>query len=382
MNCSFADESGDDSNQKLQEIIGLFQNNQFDDARSELMNQENDLAVAVQGDAAGHLLLGRTYFYAEMDGKAAAEFNAALQLDPSLSDAHFFLGLVQRYADDLENAEKSLRKAIELNSGDRKLFLELGQTLQMKGDPDAASTAYQSVLSMDEGDYDAHVNLATIYAIKGETDDAEKHFLAALERNPTDIGSQYNLGQLYQDTRQHNRAIERFTRVVEANPNDWRAISKLVQENEAIGDKTARDNAIEAIYEIWASGSEADLREQGFYIREQLVTENGQLFVLEYFELSGTRPRKYVFNLQNPETEETLFVVSLGSYDTTTEFARATGDIGADERLFHLDGYSPNGSHYTYGFFNPMPTYDVIKELALDALEEELEIVSSTIIPE
>ena len=86
--------------------------------------------------------------------------------------------------------------------------------------------------------------------------------------------------------------------------------------------------------------------------------------------------------MQNPETEEIVFVVSLGSYDTTTEFAQAAGNLEADERLFHLDGYSPNGSHFTYGFFNPKPAYDVVKELALDALNGELKTVSSTIIPE
>lgn len=382
LNGSFADESGENSKQQLQEIIGLFQNNLFEDARSKLMNHENDFIAAVEGDAAGHLLLGRTYFYAEMDGKAIAELNAALRLDPALADPHFFIGLVQRYADDLDGAEESFRTAIELNSGDRKLFLELGQTLQMKGDPDAAITTYQSVLTIDEGDYDAHVNLATIYAVKGETDAAETHFLAALERNPADLSSQYNLGQLFQDTKQHSRAIEWFNRVVDANPNDWRAIAKLVQENEAIGDTVARDGAIESIYEIWESGADAELRQQAFYIREQLETEIGRLFVLEYFELIGPRPRKYVFNLQNPETEEIVFVVSLGSYDTTTEFAQAAGNLEADERLFHLDGYSPNGSHFTYGFFNPMPAYDVVKELALDALNGELKTVSSTIIPE
>ena len=74
--------------------------------------------------------------------------------------------------------------------------------------------------------------------------------------------------------------------------------------------------------------------------------------------------------------------MSLGSYDATTEFASATGSVGPDERVFHLDGYVPNGNHYTYAFFNSMPKYEVIKEMALKACAGEQDVVSSTVIPE
>ena len=180
----------------------------------------------------------------------------------------------------------------------------------------------------------------SIYASEDDTDSAEKHLLAAIKQKPDDVDSHYNLGQLYQDTKQYRFAIKRFETVVELAPNDWRAISKLVQVNEAASDYAARDAAIERIYEVWRSNVNEDLSKQGFYIREQRKTENGKVFALEYFELKGERARKFVFKLQDEQTGELKFDVSLGSYDHTTNISRELGEIGADERIYHLDGLS------------------------------------------
>lgn len=367
---------------KLQEIIKLIDDNLHQDAFEQLQLHESSIVASVHEskDAASYLLLGRTYFYAEMDSKAVEALTTALELDSSLSDAHFFIGLIHRYSDDLEGAEEAFREAISVNSQDEKYFVELGRTLEGKGDSASASTVYKDALALNPASFDANVSLATIYADAGDTESAEKHYLAALEQAPNDLDAHYNLGQLYQNTTQHPLAIEQFNAVVELNPKDWRAIAKLVQENEAVNHYAARDTAIDKIYEVWRSDVDEELRDQGFYIRDQIETENGKIYVLEYFELIGERPRKYVFKLQDTQTGDIKFDVSLGSYDATTEFVRAKGKIGADERVYHLDGYSPNGSHYTYSFFYSMPTYDAVKEIALKVFADDYKAVSSTVI--
>ena len=252
----------------------------------------------------------------------------------------------------------------------------MGRTLEIKGDLTNAAIAYSSALSLNESNFDAHFNLATIYAKEGDTERAEKHYLASIELEPDDVDSHYNLGQLYQNTEQYDSAIKQFTKVVELDEGDWRAVSKLVQLNEAVNDFAARDAAVNKIYDVWRADKE--LREQGFYIREQSELNNGKLFALEYFELVGERARKFVFKLQDQQTGDLKFEVSLGSYEHTTEFARDSGSIGPDDRRYHMDGYSPNGSHYTYAFFDYEPPYEVAKTIALKALSNEQKIISST----
>lgn len=381
VNGASAREPGSAPHQQLQQIVDLFKDDRSEDAAAQLELAEDELVAAVRssGDAEAFMLLGRAYFYAEMDAKAVEAFEAALRLDPSLPRAHFFIGLVHGYAGDLDGAEQSFRRAITLEDKDPDFFVELGRTLFLKGELSAAADAYKNALLLNEDSPDTNNHLAQIYSDLGDAAGAEKHFLAVLEQLPDDVAANYNLGQLYQNTKQHDLAINRFEKVVELEPSDWRAIAKLVQENEAIGDIAARDSAIEKIYEIWRSNPSDELRDQGFYIREQAHLEQGKLFVLEYFELKGERARKFVFKLQDEQTGDIKFEVSLGSYDATTEFARAAGSVGPDGRVFHLDGYAPNGSHYTYAFFYSMPTYELVKEAALKAFAGEQNAISGTV---
>ena len=314
-----------------------------------------------------------------MDSKATAALNTALEYDVSLSDAHFFIGLIHKYADELYSAEQSFRNAIELSNPDEVYFVELGIILEAKEDPNSALKAYKGALAINSSNFEANFRSANIYAANGVYEEAEEHYLAALRQDPNDINGNYNLGQLYQNTNRHRSAVSCFSKVVELDATDWRALTKIVQSSEAVGDIETRDAAIARIYEIWRSGISHELQEQGFYIREQMQIESGKVFVLEYLELQGERARKFVFYLQDPDTGEHKFAVSLGSYDLINNASRELGRIGTDERLYHLDGYGPDGSHYTFGFFKSQPEYKVVREMALKALSGELSAISSAV---
>lgn len=381
--CSLADPLSASDEKKLQEIVELFKSKSYEEAIRRLTLHETMLVEVVEKseDASAYTLLGQAYFYAEMDSKAKNAFRSALRYDSSLSDAHFFIGLIHLYASDLENAERSFRNAIDLNSNNEDYFVELGKIVERKNIPLSALAEYRRALAIDETNFSANFHSANIYANAGDNEKAEAHYLAALKKEPDDINCNFNLGRLYQNTSQHRFAIRYFSKVVDQDGTDWRAIEKIIQENEALGETEARDIAIENIYDLWSRGATDELQERGFFIREQKKIEAGKLFVLEYFKMQGERPRKFVIKLQDSATGTPKFDVSLGSYDETTQLARELGDIGADERIYHLDGYAPNGSHYTYVFFSSLPDYEVVRELALKVLAGQLEAISSTRLP-
>jgi len=379
LGCAAAEDPAVPPIAELQTIVEMFGAEQGEAAFTQFQNQETNLIALVEqaGDAQNYTLLGRAYFYTEQDAKALKAFEAALQRDPKLATAYCFTGLIHRYANDFERAEAAFRKAVEFAPDNAGYYLELGRTLDMNNAPDGALPAYKKAIELEAGNFDAHYNLAVIYADKDNFENTEKHFLAAIKAKPDDLDSHYNLGQLYQNNKKHRAAIAKFEKVMTLNPNEAQALAKLVQENAAINDNKARDMAVERIYKLWSSGQDKAHAEQGFYIREQFDFEQDRIFVLEYFELKGERAKKYVFKRQNQQTKELMFDVSLGSYEHTTKISREIGDIGPDDRLFHMDGYAPDGSHYTYGFYMPMPTYDTVKEIALKAFSGEQDIVSS-----
>lgn len=366
--------------QELRALAELFSSEQGEAALAQFQDRESELVTQVEAanDPVSYTMLGKIYFYSESDSKALKAFDAALKLDPDNAQAHCFTGLVHRFANDLERAEASFNAAIAASPDNSGYHLELGRTLEMKGDVEGAALAYEKSLAIDGENFEANYSLAVIFAKKDDFTNTEKYFQAAIKARPDDLDSHYNLGQLYQTHKKPRAAIEKFTKVLEIDPNEWQAIGKLVQENAAIGDDDARDAAVEQMYKVWRSGDRPELGEQAFYIREQIDFGNDKIFALEYFEIKGERAKKYVFHRQEKETEKLKFRISLGSYDSTTSFSRAKGSIGPDERLYHLDGYGPDGSHYTYGFFNPMPDYNTVKDLTLKAFRDEQPVISST----
>ena len=103
MNYSFADSTESSPHQQLQKIIDLFKDDLPQEAIAQLQQGEDEWIPDIRAaeDAQGFMLLGRAYFYAEMDAEAFEAFEASLLLDRSLSRAHFFVGLLQKYAGDL-----------------------------------------------------------------------------------------------------------------------------------------------------------------------------------------------------------------------------------------------------------------------------------------
>ena len=114
------------------------------------------------------------------------------------------------------------------------------------------------------------------------------------------------------------------------------------------------------------------------HFKKDDMEEGQKVIALEYFEMKGERKVKFSFNSRDAEGED-VGRISLGSYDTTNAIARQLGGLPEGVRRFHLDGYPPDGSHVTYGFFNGNPGYDTIKPMVVEILKEEREGISRTV---
>lgn len=324
--------------------------------------------------------LGKLFFHAEMDGKAEVFFQETIALDNSNPDAYFHIGLINMYANKIDKAVDFIGKAIEINNQNERYFLTLGRIFNYQQDTLSAIETFKKVIKLDDSNFDANFNLGNLYASINKFDLAESYYLKGIKEEPNNIDINYNLGQLYQNKLEYSASLKYFNKVNQLNSKDWRALSKLIQLNQSLNNINERNKRINSIYSLWHSGEIEELNKQGFYIRDQFEIPQGNVFSLEYFELKGDRARKYIFYLQDKETSKDIFEVSLGSYEFTNQISREKGTIGSDERLYHLDGYDPDGSHYTYGFYNSLLEYDEVKQLVLSILNDEVSSISSTIV--
>lgn len=180
----------------------------------------------------------------------------------------------------------------------------------------------------------------------------------AVQADPRYLSAHYNLGQAAQLAGQHRDALKHFGAVVRLQPTDWRALSKLVQLHQALGQRRQRDAIRAKLFALRKAGKNRELMRAPSYCRDQFVVGKARVFAYESFALVGPRAKRYSFRVRGGGS---AYELSLGSYDQTTAIAREAGRIKANQRLFHLDGYYPGGRHRTFGMFKTEPSYESVK---------------------
>lgn len=185
-------------------------------------------------------------------------------------------------------------------------------------------------------------------------------------RAPQASNAHWNLGLWYAGTDRPAdalRAWEAYRRLV---PDDWHARAKVIQAHQALGDTVRRDRERAALLELRRAGTDTALARQRAYVREQFRAGEREVMVFEVFEPAGETRVFYAFHVLAPGGDE-IRRYSLGSYDRTTQVARELGEIGGDERLYHLDWYEDD-AHATVRFYEAMPSYDEVRARVVTAL--------------
>jgi hypothetical protein len=100
-------------------------------------------------------------------------------------------------------------------------------------------------------------------------------------------------------------------------------------------------------------------------MREKLETDAGEIWAIEFGPLDGEYAKVFLFFLVHEGCERKVF--SVGSYGYLNDFARARGEIGEGERVYHLDLYEPE-KHTTLEMRYDPPGYEEMRERALNLL--------------
>lgn len=193
---------------------------------------------------------------------------------------------------------------------------------------------------------------------------------------PTHPGLLYNAGLAAYLSNDFTAAAELWRRIRELYPEDWQTRTKLVQVYQALGNLEARDEERAALFERRKLGGDEGLTKEEFYCRDQFEMGGRKVMAFEHFELKGSRAIRYRFAVMDPAGKQRDFRISLGSYEAMNSFLGAAGRLKEGERVFHLDAYYQNGAHLTFGFYTPEPSYDEVKRLVIQILEDKLRPIS------
>ena len=166
------------------------------------------------------------------DGKVASLsfYKKAIELDPNF--ALPYLGIADEYAFTYgtQIAEENLTKALELDPSLHEAHATRG-FLQMfhRWDWAAAEASFKNALELAPRSSKAHHWYGVYLSIRGRLDEAKREMEKALELDPTSTVVMTDLAELHYFSRDYQRAQHELERVIEMDPDFINARANLVK---------------------------------------------------------------------------------------------------------------------------------------------------------
>jgi tetratricopeptide (TPR) repeat protein len=117
-------------------------------------------------------------------GRAIADFNEAIQLNPNRASLYRDRALAYRQSGELELAIADYDEAIALNPKFAAPYHARGLALAAKGDLDRAILSYSTAVRLAPSDAQARLDRGLAFFARGQADDARADFEAALALPP------------------------------------------------------------------------------------------------------------------------------------------------------------------------------------------------------
>jgi len=203
------------------------------------------LARAVEIDptfALAHYHLGMVHLILGNRWKAAAQFRAATQVDPTLADPYkslgdLFMSSPRRLYDQ---AIEAYEKAVALRPHYAEAQVGLGDARGAKGDNEGAIAHYQKALALDPLNARVHFALGKIYySEKGLYYEAVTAYKKAVDLDPYFLDARMGLGEIYEEKGLYKDAIAEYRKVIETDPKHTGARYNLALAYEKIDPREA-----------------------------------------------------------------------------------------------------------------------------------------------
>jgi tetratricopeptide (TPR) repeat protein/TolB-like protein len=174
--------------------------------------------------------------------KAAAQFRASTQLDPTYPEPYkalgdLFLAAPRRLFDQ---AIEAYQKAIDLRSFYADAYVGLGEAKAAKGDVDGAIGAYTKALAANPMNPRVHMSLGKIYyAEKSLYYESVTAYRKAIDLDPRSVEARMGLGEVYEDKGLYKEAMEEYKKVIELDGKHTGAMYNLALVYEKVDPKEA-----------------------------------------------------------------------------------------------------------------------------------------------
>jgi len=210
-------------------------NEQAVDLLARAIEVDPNFVVAFFTQGSVHQALGNRW-------KAAAQFRASTQLDPTYPEPYkalgdLFLAAPRRLFDQ---AIEAYTKAIELRPFYADAYVGLGEARAAKGEVDGAIGAYTKALAANPMNPRVHMSLGKIYYTeKGLYYESVTAYRKAIELDPRSVEARMGLGEVYEDKGLYKEAMEEYKKVIDLDGKHTGAMYNLALVYEKVDPKEA-----------------------------------------------------------------------------------------------------------------------------------------------
>jgi predicted Zn-dependent protease len=140
-----------------------------------------------------------------------AAANKALEIDPSLGEAHAAIGTVKWSGElDYPGAEREYRRAIELSPNYATAYHWLGESLAMQGRFDEAFAEYKKALELEPTSLAISTDLGRAYYLARQYDRAIEHLKKLIEMDPNYVRTHFYLAAVYREKGMCEEAAQEY----------------------------------------------------------------------------------------------------------------------------------------------------------------------------
>lgn len=170
-----------------------------------------------------HANLGNALMSQNNYADAAVSFTKATELQADLAPAWFMLGKAQQKLGCWSEAEAAFRRALKLNANWQEARLLLGNSLQFMGRFQDAIQEYETLIQ-NQGDHaEAYYRLAISLSSMGNTAQAEKNCREALKIQAEFVPALNSLSMILTSQGKTDEALKCCKRALEIQPDDINA---------------------------------------------------------------------------------------------------------------------------------------------------------------
>ena len=204
--------------QELEKLKKLYENKQY----KQMLEKIQELLLIAEDPKLYHMRGLAKYMLLDYEG-AIKDYDKAIELDPSYTNAYFNRAYTKNDIGYYEDAIQDYTKVIELNPNDTSAYFYRGSINSNIQNYEEAIEDFNKAIELKPNNAKAYCNRGLAKHEIKEYKSAIEDYTKAIELDSNDTYAYYNRGNTKFDLQDYKGALEDYTNAIKLDPNDTKS---------------------------------------------------------------------------------------------------------------------------------------------------------------